>query len=140
MPKKGEISTKAKQVALLNAIGRHHWNVAAACREVGVTPQTHHVWLKNYPEYKEQFETIPELELDFVEGKLFELINGVTLAKVDATGEVKVYDQPPCKTSIIFYLKTKGKKRGYIEGQQAIVQQEGEKATITLPNGTIITI
>ncbi len=138
MAKKGDVGTKQKQQAFLTALGVHQFNITKACEEIGISRPTHYKWLKECPEYKDAFESIPELELDFVEGKLFELINGVTLGKTDASGELKIYDQPPCKTSIIFYLKTKGKKRGYIEGAQ--LSEDGERSEIKLPNGTIITI
>ena len=45
----------------------------------------------------------------------FEKIDGVKLGKYDSEGELQIYDQPPSDTAIIFYLKTKAKKRGYVE-------------------------
>jgi hypothetical protein len=138
MAKKANAATERNQKMFLESLGVHQFNITKACEATGVGRRTHYQWLKEYPEYKAAFESIPELELDFVEGKLFELINGVTLGKTDANGELKIYDQPPCKTSIIFYLKTKGKKRGYIEGAQ--LSEDGERSEIKLPNGTIITI
>lgn len=99
--------TKKKMIATLRA---HMGVVKNACEEVGISRVTHYNYLKNDPEYKEAVESIGEEAVDVAESKLHELIMGV---KVE--GKDGVYDRPPCKSAIIFYLKTKGKNRGYIE-------------------------
>lgn len=71
--------------------------VSTACAEVGINRWTHYDWLKNDEEYKAEIESISESVIDFAESKLHQLID---------KGDV---------ASTIFYLKTKGKKRGYIE-------------------------
>lgn len=71
--------------------------VANACEVVGVSRGTFYNWCKEDEAFKAQVDEINEATLDFVESKLLENIK---------KGEV---------TSIIFYLKTKGRNRGYQE-------------------------
>lgn len=71
--------------------------VSTACREVGIDRTTHYNWMKDDVEYKEAIEHIGEEVIDFAESKLHSLIDGGDVA------------------STIFYLKTKGKKRGFVE-------------------------
>lgn len=74
--------------------------VTTACKSVGISRETHYRWLKEDLEYKEAVESISDIALDFVESQLHKQIK---------EGEV---------SSTIFYLKTKGKRRGYIERQE----------------------
>lgn len=88
-----DINKKAMIEALEGSLGI----VSTACKAVGISRQTHYRWLTEDEEYKAEVESISELALDFAESELYRQIK---------EGEV---------TSTIFYLKTKGKKRGYIE-------------------------
>lgn len=84
---------KAMIEALIKCLGV----VTPAAKIVGINRSTHYDWLKNDPEYKTEVESIEDVALDFAESKLHTQIE-----KGDTT-------------ATIFYLKTKGKKRGYIE-------------------------
>ena len=57
----------------------------------------HYEWLKTDPAYKEAVESIEGIVLDYAESQLFKQV-----AKGDTT-------------AIIFLLKCRGKKRGYVE-------------------------
>ena len=70
---------------------------ADACKATGISRGTFYNWYKEDAEFQEEVNQINEDTLDFVESKLLENIK---------KGEV---------TSIIFYLKTKGRNRGYQE-------------------------
>lgn len=131
-------ATRKKQITFLEALGGHQWKITEAEKITGIGRHNHYHWLKTDKWYKEQFTSIPELEIDFVEGKLFELINGVQMVKMVGNEEV-VYRQPPCKTSIIFYLKCKGKERGYVENE-VVKAKEGERSEVILPGGVKIYI
>ena len=96
--------------------------ISEACRIAKVGRSTHYDWLESDPEYKQAVESISDIALDFVESQLFKQI------KEQNT------------TATIFYLNNKGKKRGYNTGLQHNQAEEGDRATITLPNGTQITI
>jgi hypothetical protein len=107
-----DINKKAMIEALKKSLGV----VKTACVVVGIARQTHYRWLEEDPEYKLATEDIGEEAIDFVESKLFEKIEGISVSQgIDDQGKSKVYTVPPSDTAIIFYLKTKGKKRGYIE-------------------------
>ena len=100
---------------ILEALETYHGIVTDACGKVGLSRSTFYDWLKNDPEFKAAVDEIQDTALDFVESKLFQKINGVAVQTFNSKGEPTVYDQPPSDTAIIFYLKTRGKKRGYIE-------------------------
>lgn len=97
----GNIHKKAMIEALEKSLGV----VTTACEVVGISRKTHYEWMKTDPEYKEAVEDISEAAIDFVESKLHD--------------RIKEKDT----TSIIFFLKTKAKKRGYVERQE--VEQSG---------------
>ena len=104
MGKKGSISNKAeiKKKAFLEAFKKTFGNVSASCEAVGMSRTQYYRYMKNDAEFKEEIDLIEpnELILDFAENALMKRI---------ASGDT---------TAIIFTLKTKGKKRGYIEKQE----------------------
>jgi len=89
---------KAKLLQELeNSLG----NITIACNNAGIkSRQTFYNYLKDDPDFKEQVDNIQEIAIDYTESQLFNLIK----------------DQNP--TAILFYLKTKGKHRGYVEKQE----------------------
>lgn len=90
--------------------------VSEACRAAGIARSTFYLWCSEDAEFKAATEDAQEEAIDYVEGKLFERISGVKIQRgIDSDGNEIIYDQSPSDTAIIFYLKTKGKKRGYIE-------------------------
>jgi poly-gamma-glutamate capsule biosynthesis protein CapA/YwtB (metallophosphatase superfamily) len=74
--------------------------VTPACKAVGINRSTHYDWLKSDSDYKAKVEALDDVVLDFAESKLHQSINNGS------------------DTATIFFLKTKGKKRGYIEKQE----------------------
>lgn len=89
--------------------------ISSACESVDMSRQTYYNWLAADEEFKIAVDEVQESMIDFVESKLMEKINGISQVSFTAKGEEVVYEQPPSDTAIIFYLKTKGKKRGYVE-------------------------
>ncbi len=110
-----QFSTKKRlnQKILIEALKLSLGNVSAACEAVGISRVTYYEYLKS-EDFKTEVDSIEEGNLDFAESKLRELMNGVML--IDAEGGV--YQDRPNPTAIIFFLKTKGKKRGYVERQE----------------------
>lgn len=102
---------------ILDELEKQKGIVSISCNNVGLPRSTFYSWLKEDEEFKALVDEIQDVAIDYVESKLFEKIKGVAVSsKYDnGEGEGAVYSQPPSDTAIIFYLKTKGKKRGYVE-------------------------
>lgn len=96
---------------ILELLEEHRGIVTSACKSLGLARATFYKWCNDDPEFKASVDEISETAIDFVESKLMEKINGVEVVGQQET----VYSLPPSDTAIIFYLKTKGKKRGYVE-------------------------
>lgn len=90
---------KAKE-AMLQALEKTMGIVTQACKITGVGRTTFYRYLKEDAEFAKKVRDIENVALDFAESKLHK--------NIDKGRE----------TSIIFFLKTKGKKRGYIERQE----------------------
>ena len=104
------------KAAMILALEKSMGIVTNACSAVGINRTTHYEWYNTDEDYKNKVDSITDIAIDFAETKLHQKINGV---KVAGTGtsilNPIVYDLPPSDTAIIFFLKCKGKKRGYIE-------------------------
>jgi len=96
MTTKSNITKKELIVALEKSLGI----VTTACKSVNIARSTFYEWLKDDPEFKKAVDDIGDIALDFAESKLHNQISDSNTA------------------ATIFYLKTKGKKRGYIEKQE----------------------
>jgi len=83
-----------KQEAFLDTLEKSLGVVSTALLKEGITREEYTMWLKNNV-FKAKVEHINELSLDFVENKLLKKIKEDDL------------------NAIQFFLKTKGKKRGY---------------------------
>jgi hypothetical protein len=92
--------TDTLKTKLLEALKQSLGIVTQACESVGIHRSTYYDWLEKDADFKKEVDAIQEIAIDFVEGKLFENIESNDV------------------TSIIFYLKTKAKGRGYIEKQE----------------------
>ncbi len=88
---------KPRQQKFLTALEECGGIISAACQKAGIKSRnTIYEWMKN-PDFKEEVEAVNEANVDYVESKLMTLI---------------AQENPQ---AIFFYLKTKGKKRGYVE-------------------------
>ena len=110
-------STTARKKALLSALESSLGIVSTACKAAEVSRETFYTWKREDEAFKNAYESLKDLALDFAESKLLQKINGVEMVKNTADGPV-VYELAPSDTAIIFYLKTQGKERGYIERQE----------------------
>ncbi len=109
---------------MIRALEKSMGVISTACSNVGITRQTHYNWLEKDPKYAAEVDAINEKSIDFAESKLFQLINGVEIPETKvflSEGTIITHDMKkkfaPDTAATIFYLKTKGKKRGYIEKQ-----------------------
>lgn len=84
---------KAIIEALYNSLGV----VTTACEKVGIARSTFYEYCSADPDFKAAVDGIEDVAIDFVESQNYKLIK----------------EGNPAAT--IFYLKTKGRKRGYTE-------------------------
>ena len=87
-----------KKAQMLEALERSLGIVTTACNAIGIGRTTHYEWMKKDPEYKQAVKDIENRTLDFAESHIHKLIRGGNAA------------------ATIFFLKTKGKARDYVEG------------------------
>lgn len=107
------MSTKLRKKALLDALEKSLGIVTTACKAVGISRKTYYNWINEDPEFNKAVKDIEDIALDFSESQLL--------------GQIREGNT----TATIFYLKCKGKKRGYIEKQE--VELSGsEKIPITI--------
>lgn len=85
---------------LLKALEKSLGIVTTACKQVKCSRNTFYQYCNDDQGFKKSVDDISNICLDFVESQLFKLIEN---------------EHP---TAIIFYLKTKGKQRGYVEKQE----------------------
>lgn len=125
---KGDERTNARKVALLAALETSLGIVKPACEAAGVSRETYYEWCRTDSAFKAKATEAHEIALDFAETKLFQLINGVKMksSMKDKDGnQLEVYSLPPNTAAVIFFLKTRGKQRGYIERTE-VTGKDGE--------------
>ncbi len=88
---------------VVEAYNKKGCNISATCAALGISRQSFYNYKDSSEKLREQIEEADEAILDFAESKLMEHIDN---------GDV---------TSLIFLLKTKGKKRGYVERTENVV-------------------
>ena len=89
-----------KQKAFLETFEKSATNVSTACKKAGITRKTYYRWMNTNDTLKERVEDIRESMIDFAESMLYKNMKA---------GK---------ETSTLFFLKTRGKSRGYVEKQE----------------------
>ena len=93
-------NTDITKKAMLEALEKSLGIVTSACKSVDISRETHYRWLREDADYKAAVEALSDVALDFAESQLHKQIKEGN------------------STATIFFLKTKGKKRGYVERQE----------------------
>ena len=89
--------TEQHKKAIIEALEKSLGVVTTACKVVGIGRTQFYQWLKDDDEFAQEVDDIQNIALDYAESQLHKQIGDGSTA------------------ATIFYLKTKGKKRGYIE-------------------------
>lgn len=84
---------------LIEAMKKFHGIVTKACEAVGISRNQFYQYYNNDSAFKAEIDSMDEINLDTVEDKLFQ----------------NIIDRD--RASIFFYLKYKGRKRGYVDSQ-----------------------
>ena len=107
--------TTLHKKAFMEALEASLGIVTTACKAIGVSRSAYYKWCAKDPQFKEDAESIQDVALDFAESSLFKQIKKGVPA------------------STIFYLKTKGKKRGYIERTETHLTEFKEQPLFDVP-------
>lgn len=109
-----------KKNKLLESLRNNLGNITLSCEEVGLNRSAYYSLMERNAEFKAEVEEIQNICLDVVENALFR--------------NVRAGDT----TAIIFYLKTKGRKRGYSERTEIDMTSKGESIKPDAPYQIII--
>ena len=93
-------SRHIKKESLLKALEQSLGIVTVACKKADVPRSTFYKWLNEDDEFAKEVKDIENIALDFAESQLHKQISENSTS------------------ATIFYLKTKGKNRGYVERQE----------------------
>ena len=107
-------SNKIKKQAMIDALVKALGIVTVACKEVGIARKTHYEWYQKDEEYRTAVDDVSDVALDFAESMLHKQIQAQDTA------------------ATIFYLKCRGKKRGYVERSEQVVS--GSLGVVTAIN------
>jgi len=116
--KKENRRTKMKKRILLENFYQNLGNISYLCQQIKISRKTYYEWLKKDAVFAEEIYLQEEALIDYGESQLFKLMNS---------------DNP---AAVIFFLKTKGKDRGYVERQE--MDHQGRIHAITESKLTII--
>lgn len=111
MPKNTTLDPDPK-ARVLEALRESNGVVTDACKKAGVERPLFFQWLKEDSGFAEAVADTGEIAIDFAEASLFDQIRRKEAA------------------ATIFYLKTKGKRRGYVERQEIT----GAEGALVVPN------
>lgn len=111
--------TEHHKKALLEALTKSLGIVTTACKQADVGRTTYYQWLREDPEFKKAVADIKEVALDFAESQLHKQI------------------QEGNTTATIFFLKTQGKSRGYVERQEIEMAEKKPLSWFTNDNSTV---
>lgn len=97
--------SKKRKKEFLEMLRKNHDNITETCRKFGIDRQSFYLWKQKYRWFREQYKEISEGLVDETESELYKLIRSEDNSK----GKV---------TAIIFHLKCKGAKRGWVERKE----------------------
>ena len=103
----GKAKTNNNKKIFLQALAEHRGIVTKACKATGISRTQVYKWRDEDDTFIDQINEVQQIVLDFAEDKLFEHIDN---------------DNVP---SLLFFLKCRGKERGYVERQE-VTGKDGE--------------
>lgn len=97
-----------KQQLMIESLKSNACNISQACKSANISRQTHYDWIDKSDNYKKEYNDVVESLIDFAESALMRQIKeGIV-------------------PSTIFFLKTRGKSRGYVERQEIDMEVDGD--------------
>jgi len=110
-------TTATRKKAMIEAMTSTLGIVSQATKQVGISRETHYAWIREDIDYKKAIDEVIETLLDYAEHQLHNLIKAKNPA------------------AIFFFLKSKGKDRGYgFQKEDEITEDVADKVIISLPD------
>lgn len=106
MAGKSQHQLKKDKERFLVALEKSLGVITTACKMANIRRSTYYQWYNDDEEFKRQVQDVDNVTLDFAESALHKQINEGNAS------------------STIFFLKTRGKRRGYVEKQE--IEHSGE--------------
>lgn len=103
-----------KKKVFLKVLEAQTGNISAACRGAAISRKTFYRWRDRYPAFAEAVEDTQAALIDTAESKLHQLIG---------RGDT---------TALIFFLKCKGKERGYNQGDRSGFRTKVPKESVEI--------
>jgi len=97
-------STAKLKAAMLQALEKTLGIITPAAKMVGISRETHRKWCISDPDYASKVSELESVALDFAESMLTKRM------------------EQGSDAAVIFFLKTRGKARGYVERTEHIVE------------------
>lgn len=119
-----KIESDSVKKEFLKALQENDGFIYKTCKKIAIAPSTHFLWMEKDSSYKRSVEAINEFLKDEAEEQL--------------RNKIREKDT----TSVIFYLKTKAKDRGYVERTETTGKDGGaiETKTETIVTGQAIPV
>lgn len=116
MARATKLQTAKSKLAMYEALEKTLGNVTSACKLTGISRMQYYNWMNTDAAFRKQVEEIEHVSLDFAESKLMSKIKD---------GNIQ---------AIIFFLKTRGKSRGYVERTESAFVGDAV-ITVNIGNG-----
>lgn len=110
----GSVNTRHLKRKMLGGMEKSLGIVTTGAKTAGIHKSTHYEWMKSDPEYARAYNDLEDVALDFGESMLHQNM------------------EKGKEASTIFFLKTKGKKRGYIERNELEIDTGDGNITINI--------
>lgn len=105
--------SKLKKKSFIAEFNSKFGRFIMTCEALGLNPIEVKKLADEDEEFRSQLEFCQEKVGEMVEGKLFELIKGVTIVYESEGKKQVVYERPPCIKAITFFLNTHMKRRSF---------------------------
>lgn len=118
----GNSSTVKKKKDFLKAAAKNRGNITKSAKAANIGRRTYYHWIDEDLEFAAQFEEVLESFLDFVIDQGMQLIAGIPIRDKDE--KVIGWKLKPDASTIQFYLRTLGRRRGFTEHSELDVSAQ----------------
>jgi transposase-like protein len=118
---------------MIEALQRTGGVIAAAARLIGCSRNTVMRYIEQYDEVREVYDQENEVNLDDAESTLIDYVRGTATWDLEGRPLQKPIDEKTRLDALKFYLRTKGRQRGYGDRQDIDVTSGGKPLVAAWP-------